>query len=180
MKLTRLNRTLFLIPITFFWGCGVLVGSVKPVTEPSSDFSILDLHQLRPAWQNVDSPSKHPSNEPQVSYQLKAYGNLIALNSTCRPRFASETLSLNDALNSLLQGFGNVQARTDQFIVIDQRKALYSSGSLRIENRPMQYEAVMARDGDCLFDLMHLSSQKHFIHGTEDFSRFYKSMKFKK
>lgn len=203
MKFSRQKSALIrTLSVSLFSGsllsCGVLIGSVKPVTEKAKSYRILELSDRDQDWvklssadqvtlksnrsdeitENDDSEGLQQSTS-DLAYQSSSTASIISINSGCRmgwkPEKSSENLkSLTDRL---VLGFTQISSRSEKKLVVSQVPALETTLKGEIQGQQMILKAVVLVNNGCVYDLMYIAKPDSFFKQEQIFSLFVSSLK---
>lgn len=177
---------LLLALLTVLSGCGILLGNVKPVTEKSDHYEVMELSQVNKDWVKLtleEITADDPSNEPvesqpsDVAYQSNRTASIISLNSACRGRNEDQSKSLRELTDLLFLGITNITFRDEQSRSLAGVAALETTVEGHLNGEPMKLRTIVLRQGRCLYDLMFVSRPQHFPEQEQDFSSFVSSLK---
>jgi len=167
--------------------CSTLVGNVKPVDEKSEQYEIIELSPE--GWTKLDptslvsekarfdpKSSTYSSEVTDLTYQSKKTAGIISLNSSCRSGRAQEE-NLELITRELLLGITGVTLRTDQKISVQTTPALQTTVQGKIAGELTKIRTVVLSRGECIYDLMYVSTPERFKTHEEDFNRFVSSLR---
>lgn len=165
-------------------GCGILFGNVKPVTEKSSHYEVLDLHATQADWAKLD-PNEIPSGrgnpdddgQSDIAYQSNRTASIISLNSACRDALGDETKTLKDFTDLLLLGITDLSDREEKNTALNGNPGLETTLQGKLNGEPVKLRTVVTRKQRCVYDLMFISRPEHFNEQVADFDRFAHSFK---
>jgi hypothetical protein len=162
-------------------GCGVLIGTVKPIDEKSENYSVMDLSRKNPDWQKIASQSddQHDNESTDLAYQAKSTAAIISLNSACRARVENETKDLRQLTDLLLLGISDISLREEKPLMIDGIPALETTVLGKMSKKQMKIRTVVVKKSKCLYDLMYISRPDSFALQENDFAQFKASLKLK-
>lgn len=168
-------------------GCGVLIGNTRPVSEKSQQYQIEQLHLKNPDWSKLDSKAKQPgadeaASEPteysDLAFRSKKTEAVIALNSACRPSYATHPKDLKLLAEQLFMGISDVTENTEVPLQIGDVPALQKTLQGRLGRSKIKMRVIVLRKETCLYDLMYLSHPDQFPLQEEEFSHFVASLRF--
>lgn len=169
-------------------GCSILIGNIKPSTEKSSAYTFQPPPQADSDWIAVDAKAPLKGDEKagdkleeasDLVFQSKSTANIISLNSTCRDRDDVQINDLRAYTQLLLMGVQNMTDRVEKPLTIDKVEALETSVKGTLQNQAMEFQTVVTRRGNCVYDLMYIAQARHFAAKQASFAEFVKSLHFK-
>jgi hypothetical protein len=190
MRLMLNSASLLLIALALS-GCGVLIGTVKPVDEKSEAYGVMDLSKDSPnanQWMKLDPAETAEGDKlddgektevSDVAFQHKKDASIISLNSACRASFATSDQDLRSFTNLLFLGISDITLREEKEITVQGTPALQTTIRGKLNQENMMLRTVIVKRGNCVYDLMYVSRPKHFAENEQDFSRFVSSLRLK-
>jgi hypothetical protein len=166
-------------------GCGILIGSARPVDE-KDQYGIMDLAKDAPdVWVQLDPQSSRqedfelgPSEVADVAYQSKRTAAIISLNSACRPGQDYRDKSLKQLTDELLLGIqasenGRLEAETK----VSGAPALETTLTGTVNRQATRVRTVVLKRGSCVYDLMFVARPRRFAEDEPTFNRFVESLR---
>jgi len=179
----RTSSLLILLPLLLFQtACGLLIGNVKPVSEKSESYRIMDLSRESAEWERIED-TQGPTEEdeplaiPDVAYQSKVTASIISLNSGCRPSMEASEQSLKNFTEQLFLGVGKITSREEREIVAGGAPALETTISGRLNDESVKLRTVVLRADRCLYDLTYVARPEQFEKDEKLFSQFVASLR---
>jgi hypothetical protein len=185
--------TFFFVP--FVTGCGLLLGSVKPVEEKSDNYRVLDLNRQDPDWNKLSNGERdlgtgsenapvtkdqNQNSSADLAYQSKRTSSIVSLNSACREsREDAKPEELEEFSKLLFLGMTDIVHREERAARVADLPALETTVEGRLNGEPMKLKAIVLRKEDCIYDLMYVARPDRFPEHVEDFTRFVSSLKLK-
>jgi hypothetical protein len=175
-------------------GCGVLLGTVKPVDEKSEAYGVMDLSKESGDWQKLDpaeagaesresgeasEAGEEKTEISDVAYQNRKNASIISLNSACRPSAGTSGQDLQSLTNLLFLGISDISLREEREITVQGISALQTTIQGKMNGENMMLRTVIIRRGLCVYDLMYVSRPRYFAGNEPDFSRFVSSLRLK-
>ena len=170
-------------------GCGIFLGNVKPVDEKSETYSVMDLSVKNSDWAKIPASAQSVNSDvpeeasaadhSDVVYQSKKTASIIALNSACRPSNDSPKETLTDFSNRLFFGISDISLREEKSFQIQNTPALRTTVQGKLNQESMRLQAVVIRNGPCVYDLMFIARPERFSEQEADFTQFLSSFHFK-
>lgn len=166
-------------------GCGLLIGSVKPVDEKSETYGVLDLSRENPDWVRLKETRKAEPAETteaeisDVSFQSKKTASIISLNSACRPTYETSEQDLKAFTNQLLLGISDITLRAEKYLTVQKTPALETTLQGTLNGESMVLKTVVLRRGPCIYDLMYVARPQYFNENERDFAHFVASLRLK-
>lgn len=169
-------------------GCGIFIGSVKPVDE-KGNYGVLDLAKMDPArWSALDPQSGRPDGETEfelsasevadVAFQSKQTAAIISLNSACRNSLDYRSKTLKELTDELLLGIetgdkGRIEIERE----VSGVPALETTITGKVNRQSTQVRTVVLTRGACVYDLMFVARPKRFGEDEPTFQRFVDSLR---
>lgn len=166
-------------------GCGVLIGSVKPIDNKAENYEYLDLSDRDSKWEKVDLVESKEDEETatqvsDISYQHKSTHSSITVNSSCATGKTYADADLKKYSNLLFLGIDETEKRNEKFTQITaSNKALESTLTGKMNSEDVKMRTVVFSRGDCLYDLIYVARPNHFTKHEALFSEFVHSFKIK-
>lgn len=162
--------------------CGLLIGSVKPVAEKSDDYRALDLSDESEDWKRLEqqNAAENPDDDnssPDLTYQSDKTASIISMNSVCRK--SNEGKNLREVSQQLVLGFTEITHSNERQIQVDGTPALETTFQGTLNGGVTRVRTVVARRGECIYDLMFIAQPEHFAADEPTFSRFVTSLRLK-
>lgn len=166
-------------------GCGIFIGSVKPVDE-KGDYGVLDLTKENPEqWGPLDPQSGRDeefelsaSEIADVAFQSKQTAAIISLNSACRKSSDYRTKTLKELTDELLLGIEtNAKGRIEIEREVSGVPALETTITGKVNRQSTQVRTVVLTRGACVYDLMFVARPKRFGEDEPTFQRFVDSLR---
>ncbi|HTL12541.1 MAG TPA: hypothetical protein VL588_08650 [Bdellovibrionota bacterium] len=167
-------------------GCGILIGSVKPITGKSDAYSFTAPSKKDSEWKALPSDTQNADGEalePAVdvsdrSWQHHRSGAIVSINSACRPSYGYASEPLRKYTDLLLLGFMDLKDREEQTLALQGLDALQTTVQGKVEGRTVKIRTVVTRRIECLYDLMYVAKPAIFGEQLDDFTKFVQSLKF--
>lgn len=160
-------------------GCA-LFGEVKPVTEKSRDYGVMDLSRGNPDWKRLEPAGNRSSSEAMdLAFQSERTASIISVNSACRPNFESPSQTLREFTNLLFLGISDVTRREERDLTLQDIPALQTTISGKMNGETMTLRTVIVRKGPCVYDLMYVARPDFFAQNEKDFEGFVASLQLK-
>ena len=166
-------------------GCGILIGNTRPVVEKSENYLVDDLTAKNPKWVKLDQTPKGKSSDDEltetsdIAYKSTETESVIALNSACRPSFATKPKDLKVFTQQLLMGMSGVTEKLQQQVDIAETHGLETTIHGLLNGGNVKMKVIVLQKGTCLYDLMYLSQPDKFQLHEKEFSHFVSSLRLK-
>ena len=162
-------------------GCSILIGNVKPSSEKSESYAVMDLTREKPPWARVAQEEGAGDGETEgdrsdVAYQSPKTASIISLNSSCG-QDAQDEPDLRALTNLVLLGITAETSRDEREIKAAGLPALETTVKGELGGEPMMLRTVVLRNESCSFDLMYVSRPGHFVAEEPVFSSFVSSLR---
>jgi hypothetical protein len=189
--------TIALALLALLSGCSTLFGTVKPVDEKSSQYHAPELSAAEPVklstpknhwkrgWKKIETSPKSEGEEndeirSDLAYQSVKTGSIISVNSACREsNGAIKKKSLKTFTRELLMGFSEITLDEERPMEIDHTPALQTTLRGRLNDESVMIRAIVLVRGNCVYDLMYLSSPQAFQKNEADFHSFVEEFRLK-
>lgn len=181
--------SLFLLPLVFSSGCGLLLGNIKPVDEKSDQYGVVDLAKENPKiWSkltaaqegaDVKDPETTTTEVPDVAFQSTKTAAVISINSSCRLGAEADHGDLRTLSNQLTYGISDVSHRAEQNLTVQAVPALQTSLQGRMNGNEIALKAIVLKRNSCVYDLLYMAPPQHFADNEQDFDRFVGSLRLK-
>lgn len=164
-------------------GCTTLLGKVPAVTQRSNRYEITPPSARSPLWEQLPTTNDPEADDgaSDLAYRHRETRAVISINSSCRPKFASQPQPLESYLAQLSTGLGAQVSRTQPFTErqLAGERALEQELELspNAKNLPLRGRAVVLRSGPCLYDLILLASPRAWPTHQADFEAFVSSLR---
>lgn len=166
-------------------GCGVLIGNVKPVTQRSGEYDVMELTSQSRDWIRLASESQDEegdggeSRNSDLAYQSASTASIISMNSACRERVRAESKSLRDYTDLLILGMTEIESRIERPVQIDRTPGLQTTFKGRLGGQDVTIRTIVVRRRQCIYDLIYVSRPGHFERDKATFDRFALSVRFR-
>jgi hypothetical protein len=164
-------------------GCGLLLGTVKPVEEKSEDYRVLDLSKADSDWIKLPpAPLKDSatSESSDVTFQSKKTASIISLNTACRQSLENQKQDLHSFTQELLLGIGDITKHTEREMTVQGTAALETTIQGQLNAQQTMLRVIVLHEGACIYDLMYISRPEFFDTYEAEFARFVGSLRIKK
>ena len=105
-----------------------------------------------------------------VGFYNDAVGAVIEANATCRDD--ADAAPLRALTRQLLIGYTERNIEEQQKVPLDQREALRTRVTAKLDGVPMTLELYVMKRNGCIFDLSYAAPPDAFARGAGDFQRF--------
>ena len=165
-------------------GCAILLGNVKPVSQKSEDYTVLDLSKDNADWVKLETPKTDPeagseenTDQTDLGYQSKRTASIISLNSACREKFRSADYDLREFTDQLVLGITDVTQRTERELTLQKKRARETTLQGKMGRQNVKLRVVVLKNESCIYDLMYVARPESFSAQEPDFSRFIESLR---
>lgn len=105
-----------------------------------------------------------------VGFFSPRIGGVIESNATCNAD--ADVAPLQVLTNHLLIGYTDVRTESQERVPLDQREALHTRVTAKLDGVPMTMELYVMKRNGCIFDLSYAAPPDRFAGGLPDFARF--------
>lgn len=173
-----------------FSSCSTVIGTVRPIDEKSSRYSVEDLSQDPRSWRKLPPESTISADNPyrenkeafssEVSdlvFQSLKTSAIVSLNSACRGEDAPKALDLKRLSDELLLGFTDVRNRQEDETSVNGYRAYHTKLEGTLSGARTRIEAFVVEKPPCTYDLMYIASPRQYPVHEADFTRFVSSLR---
>jgi len=159
-------------------GCGLLIGNVKPLSQKSNNYDVMNLSK-NSNWIDIseNSESSDDTSLSDFAYQSSETESVIALNSACREQKNRSEKSLKEFTDLLLLGVSKVSERTERPMTIENLDALETNIIGQVDSRTVKMQTIVLKSKSCVFDFLYLSTPANFSKEHSVFSSFVASFR---
>jgi len=179
--ISKLGKIFLLIPIFLNGSCGVLIGNVKPVTERSDDYIVMDLNKTKKDWSRLppstDETDADQGSSSDVAYQSSKTASIISLSTACRENQEYSHRELKKFRELLLLGVSDLKIESESNDPIEKKETLRSVVTGTMEGRQVKISSVVVKAIPCVYDFMYIAKPENFSLEEEVFSTFLASFR---
>lgn len=112
------------------------------------------------------------SKQPGIHFHNIRYGATITTEALCGGAY--EDLSLDLLTDHLFAGLTEIQKKGSQVVRLDDRQALYTRVTARLDGAPVHLNIVVLKKEQCQFDFYAVTKPSYGEEITKDFKEFVK------